>query len=104
MYAVGNPGLMQQFGAEITNGAQTIINGWLAAGKSVVYYGKADLLLAAIAITDRIKPTSEAAVKQLQQAGIEVHLLTGDGAQTAELVANPLHLGHFRADHLPSHT
>ena len=101
-YWVGNPGLMQQFGAEITNGAQTVINGWLAAGKSVVYYGKADLLLAAIAITDRIKPTSEAAVKQLQQAGIEVHLLTGDGAKTAELVANTLHIGHFRAEALPA--
>ena len=68
----------------------------------MVYEGKASLILATKAITDRIKQTAEEAVKQLKQAGIEVHLLTGDGAKTAELVANTLHIGHFRAEALPA--
>lgn len=83
-YWVGSQGLLEMFGAKIPEKSMTQILHWQENGQSVVYYGKGDELLAALAISDRIKPTSAAAVKELTAMGIEVHLLTGDGIKTAE--------------------
>jgi Cu2+-exporting ATPase len=58
--------------------------------------------LAAIAIADKIKDTSIRAVKELQQAGIEVYMLTGDNMQTAKAVAAQAGIEHFKAEVLPA--
>lgn len=78
-YWVGSQGLLEMFGAEIPEKTMEQILHWQEDGQSVVYYGKGNELLAALAISDRIKPTSAAAVRALTAMGIEVHLLTGDG-------------------------
>ena len=59
-------------------------------------------LLAVLAISDRIKPTSAEAVKELKKQGIEVHLLTGDGVRTAERVAATLDIGYYKAEVMPN--
>ena len=75
---------------------------WEEDGKSIVYYGWESELLAVMAISDRLKPTSGEAVEALKEMGIEVHLLTGDGKRTAETVAAMLDIRHYKADVLPS--
>ena len=57
---------------------------------------------AVLAISDRIKPTSAEAVKELKKQGIEVHLLTGDGVRTAERVAATLDIGYYKAEVMPN--
>lgn len=101
-YWVGNRGLLTTFGASIPDDTMAQIHGWEENGKSIVYYGMEDKLLAALAITDRIKPTSFAAVKELTAMGIDVHLLTGDGVKTAERVAATLGIRHFKAEVMPN--
>lgn len=101
-YWVGSQGLLELFGAKIPEKTMRQIGNWQENGQSVVYYGKGNEPVAALAISDRIKPTSAEAVKELTRMGIEVHLLTGDGAKTAERVAQTLGIKHFRAEVMPT--
>lgn len=101
-YWAGSQGLLEMAEAKIPDDALTQIRKWQEEGSSVVYYGEGDRLLAAMAIADRIKPTSAAAVGKLSDMGIEVHLLTGDGVKTAEKVAATLGIKHYKAEVLPN--
>lgn len=101
-YWVGNKRLMESFGATIPPGAAYEINRWHEDGKSVIYYGWGAELLAALAISDRLKPTSSDAVEALKQMGIEVHLLTGDSLRAAEALASSLDIRQYKAEVLPS--
>ena len=78
-YWVGSQGLLDIFQAGIPEKVRKQIGQWQEDGQSVVFYGQETRLLAVLAISDRIKPTSAEAVKELKKQGIEVHLLTGDG-------------------------
>jgi len=77
------------------------ISSWLSEGKSVVYYGSHEGIIAIIAIADRIKKSSAEAVTQLQQLGIEVYMLTGDNKATARSVAQSVGITRFKAEVLP---
>jgi Cu+-exporting ATPase len=56
----------------------------------------------AIALADALRPTSAAAVRRLQEAGIEVVMLTGDNAATAAAIAREAGITQFRAEVLPA--
>ena len=57
--------------------------------------------MAIAGITDRIKPTSIQAVSELQSAGIEVYMLTGDNEATAQEIAHKAGILHYKAGVLP---
>jgi Cu+-exporting ATPase len=59
-------------------------------------------LLGVFAFTDQIKPGAAAAIRKMQERNIECHLLTGDNAGSAKLVADVLGIADFRAGALPS--
>lgn len=101
-YWVGSRGLLEIAGVVIPDKAKAEMEKWQEEGQSVVFYGKEDKLLAVMAISDRIKPTSAEAVLELKRLGIEVHLLTGDGAKTAEQVAALLGIERYKAEVLPN--
>ena len=101
-YWVGSQGLLDIFQAGIPEKVRKQIGQWQEDGQSVVFYGQETRLLAVLAISDRIKPTSAEAVKELKKQGIEVHLLTGDGVRTAELVAATLDIGYYKAEVMPN--
>ncbi|WP_102408663.1 heavy metal translocating P-type ATPase [Parabacteroides bouchesdurhonensis] len=101
-YWVGSSGLLEVFGATVSHFTSVHIQNWQQEGKSIVYYGYNNDLLAVMAIADRIKPTSAEAVDKLAKMGIDVHLLTGDGLKTAESVAGQLNIHHYKADVLPN--
>jgi Cu2+-exporting ATPase len=54
---------------------------------TVIYVGKKNALLAVLTIADEIRSSAAATVSQLEKAGIEVWMLTGDAAPTAKFVA-----------------
>ena len=101
-YWVGSQGLLDIFQAGIPEKVRKQIEQWQEDGQSVVFYGQETRLLAVLAISDRIKPTSAEAVKELKKQGIEVHLLTGDGVRTAERVAATLDIGYYKAEVMPN--
>ena len=55
-------------------------------GKTPLFFARGGQLLGAIAVADVVKPTSKAAVEELQAMGIEVVMLTGDHSRTAEAI------------------
>ncbi len=101
-YWAGSQGLLDIFQAGIPEKVRKQIGQWQGDGQSVVFYGQETRLLAVLAISDRIKPTSAEAVKELKKQGIEVHLLTGDGVRTAERVAATLDIGYYKAEVMPN--
>ena len=101
-YWVGSQGLLDIFQAGIPEKVRKQIGQWQEDGQSVVFYGQETRLLAVLAISDRIKPTSAETVKELKKQGIEVHLLTGDGVRTAERVAATLDIGYYKAEVMPN--
>ena len=101
-YWAGSQGLLDIFQVGIPEKVRKQIGQWQEDGQSVVFYGQETRLLAVLAISDRIKPTSAEAVKELKKQGIEVHLLTGDGVRTAERVAATLDIGYYKAEVMPN--
>lgn len=55
-------------------------------GKTALFFMKGDKLLGIIAVADVIKEESPQAIKQLQNMGIKVVMLTGDNERTAKAV------------------
>jgi Cu2+-exporting ATPase len=48
-----------------------------------------------------VKTTSQKAIQELQAAGIEVYMLTGDNQTTAKAVSEKVGIKHFKAEVLP---
>jgi Cu+-exporting ATPase len=71
------------------------------AGRSVVAVVVDDVLLGLIGIADPLRASSRAAVARLNRLGIEVVMLTGDNAGTAQAVAHEAGIEHFEAEVLP---
>lgn len=55
-------------------------------GKTPLYFAADGKLLGIIAVADTIKPTSPQAVAEFEKMGIDVVMLTGDNAKTAEAI------------------
>ncbi len=58
----------------------------LAAGKTPLYFARDGRLLGVIAVADVIKADSPQAVKELQNMGVRVVMLTGDNERTAKAI------------------
>jgi Cu2+-exporting ATPase len=72
-----------------------------AQGTTAVLAAVDGRVVAVIAIADVVRPTSADAVKELRGLGIEVVMLTGDNAATAERIAASLGVTTVIADVLP---
>jgi Cu2+-exporting ATPase len=68
------------------------VTAWEAAGKTPIYVAAAGELVGLIAAQDRLRPDARTTVQQLQQMGLQVHLLTGDRPQVAQAIADQLQL------------
>lgn len=99
---VGNLPLLQKNNIAVTEQLQHAAAKWLAEAKTVIYFANEKQALAAVAIADAIKASSAEAVKQLQDAGITVYMLTGDNDATAQAIAGQVGITHFKAEVLPA--
>jgi P-type Cu+ transporter len=98
--AVGNAALMGELGIE-TALLRPRADQLAAEGQTTVYLAVDGQVAALIAVADVIRPTSRAAVTQLQRLGLEIVLLTGDNQRTAEAVARAIGVRQVIAEVLP---
>ena len=70
-------------------------------GKTPLYFALGNRLLGLIAAADVVKPTSREAVARMQEMGMDVIMLTGDNARTAEAIRRQVGLETVIADVLP---
>jgi Cu2+-exporting ATPase len=96
-YYVGNSRLFQAISGTTT--------GWMLEkekeGKTIVLFGFDTQVLALFALSDEIKESSQKAIKQLQAAGIEVVMATGDNEATAGTIAGQTGISEYYAHVLP---
>lgn len=101
-YYAGNAELLGNNGINIPLTFQESARKWLAEAKTVIYFANEHEALAIIAIADKIKDTSIAAIKDLQASGIDIYMLTGDNAATAKAVAGQAGITNYKSQVLPA--
>jgi Cu2+-exporting ATPase len=99
--ALGNRKLMEQVNASVSDDLESKISAEQKLGKTVSYIAVDGIAVGFVSISDKIKPTSVAAIEELMRQGIEVIMITGDNENTAKAVADALHLTGFIANCLP---
>jgi P-type Cu2+ transporter len=102
LFYVGNLRLLESNQITIDNSLQDAAGKWLQEAKTVIYFADDKNALAVMAIADKIKASSIEAVLQLEQANVDVYMLTGDNEFTAKVIAEQAGIKHFKAGVLPA--
>jgi Cu2+-exporting ATPase len=102
-YFIGNAALLKANNISIDLSLENTATNWLTQANTVIYFADGKQTLAIIAIADKIKQTSIDAISQLQAAGIEVYMLTGDNPSTAKAIAKQVGIKNYKAEVLPAH-
>lgn len=101
VYLVGNRALLEVNHVVLDDDNEKLAVRWEGDGKTVVFFAGGGLVLALVAIADKIKESSRQAVATLHEKGIDVYMLTGDNALTARAVADQVGIRHFKAEVMP---
>lgn len=99
--ALGNARLLDDFKVSLENNKKKEVIDWQSIGQTVMYLLLDGTVEGIVSVADTIKETSANAIKELQELGIQVYMLTGDNKYTAKAVAEELNLDGFEADCLP---
>jgi len=98
--AVGNASLMADWGIDVAP-----LGDWAreraVRAETIVYVNIDGELAGGLSIADPVRPTSAGAVRRLREMGLEVMLLTGDVADTANAVAREVGIDRVIAGVLP---
>ena len=87
--------------ASLTSEQEARIQAQAVQGRTLAGVARNGQLIGLIAIADAIRPSSAAAVKRLRAMGVEVVMMTGDNAATAQAIAKEAGVERFRAQVLP---
>ncbi|MGB5322895.1 copper-translocating P-type ATPase, partial [Lutimonas sp.] len=99
--AIGNDKMMEQAGTSLSGEQSKLAEQFQSQGKTVSFLSIEGTVKGYVVISDAIKDTSAKAIKELQEQGINVIMLTGDHEHTAKYVADTLKLSGYRAACLP---
>jgi Cu+-exporting ATPase len=94
--------------ARLMDGAGVALDGLREQAADLARAGKTPMFVAAdgapaglIAVADTLKPESAEAVRELQALGLDVWMITGDNAATAQAIAREVGIRNVLADVLP---
>lgn len=100
LYYAGNAKMLKKYhrmeNAQLLKGERFALE-----GKTPLYIFSEDEVLGVIAIADTVKKTSKQAVTALKELGVDVVMLTGDNAKTAEAIRKQVNIDHVVSDVLP---
>lgn len=100
-YFIGNPSFLKAHQIEINDDFLQKSTAWEAEAKTVIGFANATSVLALLAISDAVKPTSVAAICELEEMGIAVYMLTGDTEKAAQAMAEQTGITHYKGGVLP---
>lgn len=100
-YFIGNPSFLKANQIKISDNFLQKSTAWEAEAKTVIGFANATSVLAFLAISDAVKPTSVAAIRELEQMGIAVYMLTGDAEKAAQAMAAQTGITHYKGGVLP---
>ncbi|WP_216831274.1 heavy metal translocating P-type ATPase [Alkalihalobacterium elongatum] len=97
-YFVGSPSFFSELKIDVPQDVHSLQH----QGKTVILVGKQNELLGYIAVSDRIRSSSVAAVRGLKRLGVNrTIMLTGDNKETASAIGKELGIDEVRAQLLP---
>ncbi len=99
---LGNAALLQNRGVTVPPDAQQTAAALASAGKTPMFVGINGAFAGIIAVADAVKPGAKEAIAALKRMGLEVIMLTGDNAQTAQNVAQAVGIERVLAEVLPA--
>ena len=97
---VGKAGWMDELGVD-TAPMAAWADEMASGGATVMYAVRDGRLLAGFALADTLRPTSAAAVADLNALGVRTVMLTGDNERAAKAIGDRLGVGEARAQLLP---
>ena len=97
----GNRQFVSQY-ATVTVQTQQLADRLAEEGKTPLFFAADDRLLGILAVADRIKEDSPAAVAELRRMGVRVVMLTGDNARTAAAIGKQVGVDEVISDVLPA--
>ncbi|GGA51627.1 heavy metal translocating P-type ATPase [Dyella nitratireducens] len=100
--AFGNTLLMQQLGVPLETETLARAEALRNEGATVMFLAIDGKLAGLFSVSDRIKPDTPQALKQLKAAGLRIVMLTGDHATTANAVAHALAIDDVHAGVSPA--
>lgn len=98
--ALGNVAMLAELGVS-REAADERIEQLRDGGKTVMFVTVDGALSGLIAVADRVKPTTAAAIEALHASGLRIIMATGDNERTARAVAKSLRIDEILADVLP---
>ncbi len=99
--AVGTKLLMEELGVDMSGEILNRLKELESQGKTAVLVAVEGKLAGAVALSDRVRPESYEAVKELKALGKRVVMITGDSEEVARYVAQELGIDEFFARVLP---
>jgi Cu2+-exporting ATPase len=102
-YYVGNKKLLADNNITIADELLKQADEWGKQAKTVIWFSDSKQALSVLAISDKIKETSVQAIKEMQDMGIDLYMLTGDNEATAKAIAEQTGIQHYKAEVLPQH-
>jgi Cu2+-exporting ATPase len=102
LFLVGNEKFLVENQVNLDSELSQRAESWSKEAKTVVYFAGKSQVLAILAISDRVKKSSQSAIEKLKSKGIKVYMLTGDNQQTAAAVAREVGVTDFKAGVMPS--
>jgi Cd2+/Zn2+-exporting ATPase len=98
---VGNRALLAERGIELPDEVAEYVREREERGETAVHVVRDGVVIGAIALRDELREAASGVVAQLQDAGIETVMLTGDNERTARAVAEEVGIDDYRAELLP---
>lgn len=97
---VGNRKLMEEQGVDLT-AAEQAVQAATEQGQTPIFISANANLLGLITVADLVKEDSKTTVAKLQEMSIDVVMLTGDNAKTAQAIANQVGIKTVISEVLP---
>ena len=97
-YYAANESLIEGSSFDIS---QDEINNYSAEGKTVVFIGDAEKVLAIITVSDKIRDNASEVMTDLNKQGVETIMLTGDNKLAAQKVADEIGINYVYSNLLP---
>lgn len=98
---VGGPTMMRDHSLATPVELAETVEGWAGRGAGVLHVLRDGEVIGALALEDRVRAESRAAVRELQRRGVRVAMVTGDARQVAEAVGADLGIDEVFAEVLP---
>ncbi|GAA1751448.1 copper-translocating P-type ATPase [Kocuria aegyptia] len=98
---VGGPNMLRELGLSTPASIAETTRGWVERGAGVLHVLRDGDVIGALALEDKVRPESRAAVAALQDRGVRVAMITGDARQVADAVGRDLGIDEVFAEVLP---